>query len=75
MRRVLSEDSACGGCWLADVQAEIGKGDVMTRSNQFVEGQNNIFSGGKPAKLPSASPQTRNPSGAMVEILIYGGKE
>ena len=37
---------------------EIGSLDVMTRSNQFVEGQNNIFSGGKPAKLPSCITQT-----------------
>ena len=55
---------------------EIGSLDVMTRSNQFVEGQNNIFSGGKPAKLPSCiTPNTRNPFGAVAEILIYDRKE
>ena len=58
--------SACG-CWLAGVQAKIGRGIVMTRPNQFVVGQNNIFSGGNPAKLPSASPSPRNPFQAVTE--------
>ena len=60
--------------WLMS-KARLEGGIVMTGSNQFVEGQNNIFSGGKPAKLPSASPQTRNPFGAMAEILIYPKKD
>ena len=41
-------------------KARLEGGLVMTGSNQFVEGQNNIFSGGKPAKLPSASPYPSN---------------
>ena len=61
---------ACA-CWLAEVQAKIGRGIVMTRPNQFVVGQNNIFSGGNPAKLPSASPSPRNPFQAVTENSIF----